>query len=66
MDFVSDLPAQIFAWDCGRTDISLDSVRKMRLGTLATGDPDADVLFGSNYGLLKQWVTTGKMVETNV
>jgi hypothetical protein len=65
IDFVSDLPAQIFAWDSGRTDIPLSSVKKMRIGTLATGDPDADVLFGSNYGLLKQWVR-GKMVETNV
>ncbi|HEY3782733.1 MAG TPA: hypothetical protein VGL56_16745 [Fimbriimonadaceae bacterium] len=63
MDFVSDLPAHIFAWDSHRTDIPLSAVKKMRIGALATGDPEADVLFGSNYGLLKQWVNP-TLVET--
>jgi len=59
LDFVSDLPATIFAWDCERTEVSLATLRKLRKGALATADPEADILFGSNYGILHQWVKQG-------
>lgn len=43
LDFVSDLPAAIFAWSTERTAIPVDSVREMRAGALATDSPSADV-----------------------
>lgn len=59
LDFVSDLPARIFAWDSRKTGYPVDGMRKLRNGPLATNAPDADILFGSNYGILKQWVKQG-------
>lgn len=56
LDFVSDLPAQVFAWDKSATGIEVETVRKLRSGALATADPEAEILFGSNYGLLRNWV----------
>lgn len=52
-DFISDLPAGIFAWDKATLPIEVDAVRKMRNGPLATADPSADVLFGSDFNALK-------------
>lgn len=58
MDFVSDLPAHVFAWDSLRTHISVGEVRKMRAGILAAASPDADILFGGSYGLLQDMTKT--------
>jgi hypothetical protein len=54
IDFVSDLPGSIFAWDCERTGIPVSALRRLRQGALATSDQQADILFGSNYGILHQ------------
>jgi hypothetical protein len=43
IDFVSDLPAQIFAWDVVGTGVTVAQVRQMRKGTLAAASPDADI-----------------------
>ena len=43
LDFVSDLPAHLFAFDLNHQ--SLSDVRSMRSGVLATQHPDAEVLF---------------------
>jgi len=43
LDFVSDLPATVFAWDAKGSGIPVSEVRKMRSGLLAADDPDADI-----------------------
>lgn len=43
LDFVSDLPADIFAWDAIATGVSVPRMRSMRPGLLASNDPDADI-----------------------
>jgi hypothetical protein len=65
IDFVSDLPAHVFAWHKPSTGIEVSAVRKMRKGILATTDPEADILFGRNYGLLHELVKHNTMVESN-
>lgn len=44
IDFVSDLPAQMFAWNTTDSCVSVNDVRAMRQGKLATDDPGADIL----------------------
>jgi len=44
IDFVSDLPAEIFAWDVRGTGVNVQAVREMRAGTLAAASEDADIL----------------------
>jgi hypothetical protein len=56
LDFVSDLPASIFAWDCEQTGVDVNAVRRMRNGVLATNSAAADILFGHNYGVLRPWI----------
>ncbi len=48
LDFVSDLPATIFAWDAKGSGIPVAEVRKMRKGLLAADDPDADIQISAN------------------
>lgn len=43
LDFVSDLDAQIFAWDARETGFTLAQMRELRTGLLATNEPGADV-----------------------
>ncbi len=47
IDFVSDLPAQAFAWES--KSVSIEAVREMRKGALAAADPQADVLLLEKY-----------------
>lgn len=47
LDFVSDLPGDLFAWDSARTGIAPEAVRPMRTGALACNHPDADVFFAA-------------------
>jgi hypothetical protein len=47
LDFVSDLPGDLFAWDYARTSIAPEAVRPMRTGALATNHPEADVFFAA-------------------
>lgn len=43
LDFVSDLPAKVFAWDIKGSGIPVSEVRKMRDGLLAADASDADL-----------------------
>jgi hypothetical protein len=43
LDFVSDLPAHAFAWDSRATGTTVDEMRAMRTGALATNGRDADI-----------------------
>lgn len=43
LDFVSDLPADVFAWDAKKTGFPLSEMRKLRSGTLCTNEPGADL-----------------------
>jgi len=52
-DCLTDLPAQILAWEKEATRLQVADIRRLRKGTLATADPEADILFGRNYGLLQ-------------
>jgi hypothetical protein len=45
LDFVSDLPAHAFAWDSKATSTTVDEMRAMRTGALATNSPEADIDF---------------------
>lgn len=42
LDFVSDLPAHVFAWDSATTGVSAAAVREMRPGAQASMDPESD------------------------
>jgi hypothetical protein len=42
LDFVSDLPADVFAWDSQRTGFSLSEMRKLRPGRLCTNEVGSD------------------------
>lgn len=56
LDFVSDLPADAFAWDIDRTDVSVVQMRAMRQGALAAEDPTADILFAPNVAKIEPWI----------
>ena len=43
LDFVSDLPADVFAWDAKKTGVSLAEMRKLRAGKLCTNEKGTDV-----------------------
>jgi hypothetical protein len=43
LDFVSDLPADVFAWDAIQTGFSLEEMRKLRPGKLCTNEVGADL-----------------------
>lgn len=43
MDFVSDLPAHVIAWDREATGISSDAVRILRSGAQASSDPASEI-----------------------
>lgn len=45
IDFVSDLPANVFAWDCDLSKISAGEVRMARLGATASSDPTSEIAF---------------------
>lgn len=42
LDFVSDLPADVFCWDALRTGFPLAEVRRLRTGRLCTNEPGSD------------------------
>lgn len=42
LDFVSDLPADVFCWNARETGFSLSEMRKLRQGRLCTNEPGAD------------------------
>lgn len=43
LDFVSDLPADVFVWDAQKTGFPLSEMSKLRSGTLCTNGPGADL-----------------------
>ncbi len=42
LDFVSDLAAHVFAWDVAATGFSVEDVRRLRSGALATSEPSTE------------------------
>jgi hypothetical protein len=44
IDFVSDLPAHVFAWDSEMTRVSADDVRGSRTGAVASSDPTSEIV----------------------
>lgn len=56
LDFVSDLPADIFAWDSKATGVSVAEMRQMRQGALATNDPDADIDLRFGVENVSEWL----------
>lgn len=52
LDFVSDLPGQAFAWDAHATGVTVDEMRSMRPGVLASTVDDADLIVLPSAGLL--------------
>jgi len=59
LDFVSDLPAEVFAWDSRASGFSSEYVRGMRQGLQASEDPGSEIqLVGvANARFLGQKVT---------
>jgi uroporphyrinogen-III decarboxylase len=49
MDFVSDLPAHVLAWDTARAGVDLGTVKRMRSGALACAEAGAEILFAPLY-----------------
>lgn len=47
LDFVSDLPAEVFGWDAVKTGFPLAEMRKLRSGKLCTNEDGADLPFDS-------------------
>ncbi len=43
LDFVSDLPVELFAWDSLATGVTAAEMRQMRTGALATNSEDANI-----------------------
>lgn len=43
VDFISDLPAHVFAWDGDLSDLTAEAVRTSRRGVLASSDPAAEI-----------------------
>lgn len=43
IDFVSDLPALVFAWDHEKTNLSASEVRTLRPGATASSDPASEI-----------------------
>ena len=42
IDFVSDLPAEVFAWDYDLIKLSAKEVRSLRNGAVASSDPSSE------------------------
>lgn len=43
IDFVSDLPASVFAWDCELSKLSASDIRASRIGATASSDPTSEI-----------------------
>lgn len=50
LDFVSDLPAHVFAWDVASTGVSAQVVRSLRNGAQASADPASEIRLVSPTG----------------
>jgi hypothetical protein len=55
-DFVSDLPANAFAWDIDASNVSVVQMRAMRKGALAAEDPTADILLARTFASVEPWI----------
>lgn len=51
LDFVSDLPATVFAWDADASGFRSDYVRRLRNGAQASTDPDSEFLLDLTSGV---------------
>ena len=54
LDFVSDLPGDVFAWDVEATGVSDAQVRGMRPGSLASTDPGSEISLVGAASLVEQ------------
>jgi len=43
VDFISDLPAQVFAWDMSLTNVTAADMRVSRQGAVASSDPTSEI-----------------------
>lgn len=65
LDFVSDLPGDLFAWDDEITGVSAESMRKFRSGALATFGPGGDIRLIRPDALDTTPRSTGVMTHAN-
>jgi len=54
LDFVSDLPAEVFGWDSNGSKVSAEDVRMIRSGTLLSEDPNSDILLAPSTSFLSK------------
>ena len=54
LDFVSDLPADVFGWDSVSSNISAEDVRLIRSGALLSEDPNSDILLAASTSFLSK------------
>lgn len=66
IDCLTDLPADVFAWDRDTLGATIVEMRLLRQGVLATKDEQADILFGHNYGLLQSLIQHFETTEAHV
>lgn len=55
LDFVSDLPAGVFAWDVEASGITTEEMRKMRNGALGSEMADGDVMLLIDAERMDRW-----------
>ena len=59
LDFVSDLPCHVLAWDYDRTNVPPSTVRPFREGAIATAHEDADILFAQSFDRVEPLIRSG-------
>lgn len=65
-DFVSDLPAQAFAWDGPTTGVTATQMREIREGLLASADEASDILLSTVTGSISQALERPAKTKVNV
>jgi hypothetical protein len=65
VDFVSDLPAELFGWDSKGSGITAASVAEMRSGALMSQDPDSNVLLQPGTDFLSRMLESSVRTEEN-
>lgn len=63
IDFLSDLPGNLFCWDAASTGVDVHSVRRLRHGALGCQLPEAEVLVAKEPGEMGPWVGLYKFWE---
>jgi len=63
LDFVSDLPANVFGWDVKESKIEPNAVREMRTGALLGEHPDCDILLRPGTAFLSRVLESSLRTE---